>query len=89
MKRFERGLGCSGFGADAKGEARTMYSPVIRVQVRVEDLLRGARLEDEPVDRAVIAQPAPNGAKIGTRELPFDFAPVLMKLRVRCGGSAG
>ncbi|HMH27882.1 MAG TPA: hypothetical protein VK580_04820 [Steroidobacteraceae bacterium] len=89
MKRLERGFGCSGFGADAKSETRTMYSPVIRVQVRVEDLLRGTWLEDEPVDRSVVAQPTPNGTKIGTRELPFDFAPVLMKLRLGGGDSGG
>jgi len=88
MKRLERGLGCSGLGADAKSEARTMYSPVIRVQIRVEDLQRGAWLEDEPVDRTVIAQPALNGTKVGTRELPFDFSHVLVKLRVWCSGSA-
>src|SRR5258708_29389568 len=72
MKRLERGFRCSGSGTDAKCESGPMYSPVFRVQVSVEDLLRGAGLEDEPVDRTVLAQPAPNGTQIGTRELPLD-----------------
>lgn len=88
MKRLKRGFGCSGTAPgtrpNPKSEARAMYSPVIRVQVRVEDLLRRAWFEDEPVDRAVLAQPAPNGTKIGARELPFDFAPIFMRLGLCC-----
>jgi hypothetical protein len=52
-------------------------SPVIRVQVRIEDLQSGARLEDEPVDGAVVGQPAANGTEIGARKLPFYFASIL------------
>src|SRR5580704_18073043 len=87
MKRLERGLGGSGAGPDAQRETCAMDSPVVRVQVRVKDLLRGAGFEDEPIDRTVVAQPAPNGTQIGTRELPFHFAPVLVK-RGRGGAEA-
>jgi hypothetical protein len=65
MKRLEGGFGSSGAasrtGPDSKSETRAMYSPIIRVQVRVENLLRGAWFKDEPVDRPVVVQPAPNG----------------------------
>src|SRR5258707_7094106 len=77
MKRFERRFRLPGLRADAQREARTMDSPVIRVQVGIEDLLSGARLENEPADRAVVGQPAANGAKIRGRELPFHFSSIL------------
>src|SRR6266404_6233295 len=77
MKRLERRFRLPGLRADAQREARAMDSPVIRVQVGIEDLLSGARLEDEPADRAVVGQPAANGAKIGGGELPFHFSAIL------------
>src|ERR1039458_1975428 len=89
VKRLERRFRLPGLRAEAQREARTMESPVVRVQVRIEDLKSGARFEDEPVDRDVVGQPAANGAEIGARQLPFDFASIpLTGLFVFCGASA-
>src|SRR5882762_4095832 len=77
MKGLESRLRLSGLRTNAQREARTMDSPVIRVQVGIEDLRSGARLEDEPADGAVVGQPAANGAEIGGRELPFHFSSIL------------
>src|ERR1022692_1775687 len=43
IKRLERCLQFSGPRADAQRESRTVDSPVVRVQVRIEDLQSGAR----------------------------------------------
>jgi hypothetical protein len=90
MKRLERRFRFPGLRTDAQCEARAMDSPVIRVQVRIEDLQSGARFEDEAVDRAVVGQPAANGAKIRGRQLPLHFAPVLLTgLVVACRENVG
>jgi hypothetical protein len=66
-----------------------MDSPVLRVEVRIEDLQSGAWFEDEPVDRAVVGQPAANEAEISARELPFHFASILLTgLFPYCGDGA-
>jgi len=88
MKRFECGFRFPGFRADAQREARPMDSPVIRVEIGIDDLKSGARLEDEPADRAMIGQPAAYGAKIGGRELPFYFAFPSTRLFPSCGVGA-
>jgi hypothetical protein len=66
-----------------------MDAPVIRVQVRIEDLQSGARFEDEPIDRDVVGQPTANGAEIGARQPPFHFASMrLTGLFLSCGVGA-
>src|ERR1019366_3344926 len=86
MKRLERRFRSPRLRADAQREARTMDSPVVRVQVRIEDLQSGARFEDEPVDRDVVGQPAANRAEIGARQLPFHFASITMTVLFLCCG---
>src|ERR1700733_6042989 len=70
-ERLECRFGLSRLRADAKREARTMDPPIIRVQIRIEDLQGGAWIEDEPFDRAVLGQPAPDRAQVGACKLPF------------------
>ena len=78
MQRLERRFRFSGLRADAQREARTMDSPVIRVQVRIENLQRGARFEEQSIDPAVVGQPAANGSEVGGCQLPFHFPSVLL-----------
>jgi hypothetical protein len=77
MQRLESRFRFAGLRADAQREARTMYSPVIRVQVRIENLQSGTRLKEQSIDPAVVGQPAANGSEIGGCQLPFHFPSVL------------
>ena len=54
-----------------------MDSPIVGIQIRIDDLKRGAGLEHEAIDAAVLGEPLAHYLEVGSRQLPFHLASIL------------
>src|SRR6266702_5264453 len=77
-QRLERSFCLSRFRTNTQSKTSAVNAPVIGIEVGIEDLERGLGLEFQPVDGSVIVQPAAHGGKISARELPLNFAFILV-----------